>query len=458
MTDKQDWRGKKVTVVGLGIEGEDLARYFAGRGASVTVSDMKSREALAKRVTELEPLGVRFSLGGNDPADTSGADLVCVSQGVPLEIPALEAARARGVCLESILSLFLDLYPGPVVGITGSSGKTTTTSLVDAIFTTAGRRHVLGGNIGIGLMSLVDEARPDAWAVIEVSHSQLVMVRRSPQIACLLNVTPNHLDRFSWQEYVDLKRRIFAYQRPEDAVVFNADDPMSGQLRPEAKGRVFLFGSAGDHGSDGAFAAGGAIYWRRDGLTEKALNVNEVPLRGAHNVANVVAATAIAAACDIGAEAVRRAVGAFQPPPHRLELVARVDGVDYYNDSIATAPERTLAALRSFDEASVLLLGGRDKKLPLDDLAREAARRCRAVVCFGESGPALAKGMAGAGVPVETVKALAPAVERAHALARPGDVVLLSPACTSFDAYDNFEQRGVDFRQIVSTLGRGDRE
>jgi UDP-N-acetylmuramoylalanine--D-glutamate ligase len=296
--------------------------------------------------------------------------------------------------------------------------------------------------------------RADAapWAVLEVSHTQLVLVDRSPHVAALLNVTPNHLDQFSWDEYVDLKRRIFARQTPDDVAVFNADDPVSRELRPEARGRVFLFSADADPAADGAFLRDGSIFWRCDGRIERVLEAGSVPLRGFHNVTNVIAATAIAAACDIGPEAVAAAVRGFRPPPHRLELVGRVGGVDYYNDSIATAPERTLAALRSFEEPVVLLLGGRDKNLPLEDMLAEAARRCRAVICFGESGPILADAAGPTGVTVDRVDTLARAVELAAIRARPGDVVLLSPACTSFDAYDNFEQRGIEFRSLVGLL------
>ena len=452
MTDKQDWRGKKVTVIGFAIEGEDMARYFARHGATVTVSALRVPEAHVPSMRELSAQGVSFRVGVNDPADVAGADLVCVSQSVPLDNPAVVAARARGAPVASMTGLFLDLYPGPVVGITGSSGKTTTTALVDAVFAAAGRWRVLGGNIGVGLMSLLEDARAERWAVLEVSHTQLQLTRRSPHVAALLNVTPNHLDQFSWEEYVDLKRRIFAFQTPEDAAVFNADDRVCRDLRAGAPGHVFLFSVAGDPGGDGAFLHDAAIFWRRDGQTERVIAAAEVPLRGFHNVANATAATAIAAACEIGPEAVAEAVRAFRPPEHRLELVAGVGGVDYYNDSIATAPERTLAALRSFEEPVVLLLGGRDKKLPLDEMLGVAADRCRAIVCFGESGPMLARAAKSTGLPIDRVATLAEAFDAAVARARPGDVVVLSPACTSFDAYDSFEQRGVEFRELVAQL------
>jgi UDP-N-acetylmuramoylalanine--D-glutamate ligase len=265
-------------------------------------------------------------------------------------------------------------------------------------------------------------------------------------------VTPNHLDQFSWDEYVALKCRIFAFQSPADVAVFNADDPASRDLRPEAVARVFLFSVAADPGTDGAFLHEGVVFWRRDGRTEAAVPAADIPLRGFHNVANVTGATAIAAACDLPAAAVGRAVRDFHAPEHRLEFVDQVAGVDYFNDSIATSPERTVAALRSFEEPVVLLLGGRDKHLPLEELLAEVGAHCRAVVTFGESGPMLATAVESTGVTVERVDSVAAAVEAAARLAEEGDVVLLSPACTSFDAYANFEQRGIEFRHLVHGL------
>jgi UDP-N-acetylmuramoylalanine--D-glutamate ligase len=324
--------------------------------------------------------------------------------------------------------------------------------LVDAIFSAGKQDHVLGGNIGLGLMQLLDVARPDRWAVLEVSHTQLVLTDRSPQIAALLRVTPNHLDQFTWDEYVALKAKIFEFQTTDDSAVFNVDDPVSRDLMPRSKARRFLFSVEEDPGTDGAFLKEGCIYWRRDGETKPAVNASSVPLRGFHNVANVTGATAIAAACGIGPEAVAIAVRDFKAPDHRLELVATHRNVAYYNDSIATSPERTVAALRAFDEPIVLLLGGRDKHLPLEEMVELISQRCRGVVCFGESGSLLAGAVEPTGVPLDRVNTLAEAVEAAVKRSESGDVVLLSPACTSFDAYENFEQRGAEFRRLVEML------
>jgi len=460
MTHKQDFRGKRVTVVGLGIEGVDLARYLVGKGALVTVSDSRPAERLTPRLQDLDGLPVSLSLGRNDPADTITADHVFVSQGVPLDIPALSAARDRGVPLDSMMRLFLDLCPGPVVGITGSSGKTTVTSLVGAIFAAAGKEHVVGGNIGVGLLSLLDDIGPETWVVLEISHTQLELTAKSPHVACVLNVTPNHLDRYSWESYVDLKRNVLRYQTKDDVAVLGYDNEVSRSLAAGAAGKIVFFSDGADLPGPAALLRDDMIIWRDAVKDTPVLSVDDIPLRGRHNVANVLAATAVASACGIAADAIATAVRGFKAVPHRLEFVAAVDGVAYYNDSIATTPERTLAGVRSFREPLVLLLGGREKHLPLDDMFREVCGRCRALVFFGEARETLVAAAKAAcdafdqnkRPDLHVVDTLDDAVPAARAAARPGDVVLLSPACTSFDAYDNFEERGEHFRRLVTAM------
>jgi UDP-N-acetylmuramoylalanine--D-glutamate ligase len=458
--DREFLVGKRVTVVGLGIEGVDLVRYLAAHGALVTVSDSKSPEALARRIQELDGLSVQFSLGENRVDEAAASEMLFVSQGVPLDLPAIQAARENGVPVSSMTRLFLERCPGAVVGITGSSGKTTTTSLVAAMFEGAGRKHVVGGNIGIGLLALLDEITPETWVVLELSHTQLELAERGPHIACVLNVTPNHLDRYTWEEYTALKLRILSEQKKDDIAVLNLDDEVASSFSTEARGQVVWFsGRRPPNGGAAAFQRDGDILWRQGNVETKLLAVREIPLRGAHNVSNVLAAVAVACAAGLPPEAVARAVREFKPVPHRLELVAASGGVSYYNDSIATTPERTMAGLRSFKEPVVLLLGGREKHLPLADLAREAQARCRAVVCFGEAGVLLEDAVRSAegNAKVERVQTLAEAVDAARRLVEPGDVVLLSPACTSYDAYENFEARGDDFRCLarkISSKGR----
>ncbi len=450
---------KQVTVLGLGIEGVDLVRYLAAQGASVTVSDIKSPEELSRRIQELDGLPVRFSLGAHNQDDITNADMVFVSQGVPLTLPALREARNRGVPLSSMTKLFLELCPGTVVGITGSSGKTTTTALVGAMFAASGRKHVVGGNIGVGLLGLLDQITSDTTVVLEMSHTQLETAEHSPHIACVLNVTPNHLDRYSWEDYTALKLRILRYQTRHDIAVLNLDDEVTCSFATEAPGHVIWFSSRRVPSGDGAFVREGWIVLRRGAVETKLLPADAIPLRGQHNVANVLAALAVGGAVGLDFAAMEHAIRDFTPVPHRLELVDRIGGVAYYNDSIATTPERTLAGLASFHEPIVLLLGGREKNLPLGELARQAIERCRAIVCFGEAGPQLEAALRsvalpvnGHAPPVERVQTIEEAVQTARGYARIGDVVLLSPACTSFDAYANFEERGEDFRRTVARL------
>ncbi len=452
---------KNVTVLGLGIEGVDLARYLASRGANVTISDAKSADALAPQIQELGNLSVNFSLGENKVRDIASADLLFVSQGVPLTLPAVEAAREAGVPISSMTKLFLERCTGKVIGITGSSGKTTTTALVGAMFAAAGRRHVVGGNIGTGLLALLDCITPETSVVLEMSHSQLETAEISPHIACVLNVTPNHLDRYTWEEYMALKLRILRSQSADDIAVLNLDDDVTGSLATETPARIVWFSArTAPSGSAAAFVRGDAIFWRRGTAETKLLTFDEIPLRGAHNVQNVLAAVAIAGAAELPLDAVASAVREFTPVPHRLELVGEIGGAAYYNDSIATTPERAIAGIRSFDEPVVVLLGGREKFLPLEELAEEAVRRCRAVVCFGEAGGQLEEALASAAgeadseLPIERVETLREAIGLAGTLAHPGDVVLVSPACASYDAYENFEQRGQDVRRVVQQLAK----
>lgn len=461
----------KALVVGLGIEGIAMARFLAGRGMAVTVADDKPAEALAARLAELAGTPVKLALGGADSALARDADAVYVSQSVPLRLPLIAEARRRGLPVQSIASLAYEVFRGKVAAVTGSSGKTTTTSLVSAIFAAAGRRHVFGGNIGRWPLDELAEAGPEGWAVLELSHTQLQLTTRSPHVACVTNVTPNHLDQFSWDEYVGLKRNHVAHQTPLDVAVLNLDNPVTRGFRRDTPAEILYVSMEGGLPSDGAYLGDGDLIWRYNGRERLIMPAAEIPLRGRHNVENVLAAAATTAAAGIGVDAIAAGVRGFRAVPHRLELVAETDGVQWYNDSIATAPERTLAGMRSFHEPLVLLLGGRDKNLPLDEMAAECHARCRAVITFGEAGSLFGDAVRSRGHPsagangqaagrgllpalrIEQVTTLDQAVRLAATVAEPGDVVLLSPAGTSFDAYPNFERRGEHFRSLVGAVG-----
>ncbi|HVP04798.1 MAG TPA: UDP-N-acetylmuramoyl-L-alanine--D-glutamate ligase [Dehalococcoidia bacterium] len=457
--ERLDFAGKNVTVVGLGIEGVDFVRYLARRGAHVTISDSKPRAKLADRLHDVDGLDVSLSLGKNDERTVTRADAVFISQSVPLDLPGLSAARSLGVPLHSMVGLFLELAPGPVVGITGSSGKTTTTALVAEMMRADGRDVFVGGNIGVGLLEHLVDLRPYTWSVLEVSHTQLQLVDRSPHIAAVLNITPNHLDRFSWDDYKRLKANIIRHQEAADIAILGYDDPESRALGNEARGRLGWFTMGAAAPGDSVFVRNGIAMARWSGAEEPLFSLSSVLLRGRHNQENALAAAAIALASGVSPDAIAAGAGSFRGVQHRLEYVAEIDGAKYYNDSIATTPERTLAGLRSFEQPIVLLLGGRDKNLPLSEMAREALGRCRGIVLFGEAAELLEEALRReknpGNVPIVRDGDLEQAVSTAHELAQPGDVVLLSPACTSYDAYDNFERRGEHFRALVRAGAEG---
>ena len=455
-----DLSGKRVTVLGLGVEGIDLVRFATARGAHVTVSDRRPADRLTEAINEIGDLPVELSLGSNDTSDILDADAVFVSQGVPLDLPGLAEARSSGAIISSMLKLFLELCPGPVVGITGSNGKTTTTALLGEMFRQDGAPYFIGGNIGVGLLEHLPEISPYTWAIIEISHTQLQMADRSPHIACILNVRPNHLDRFSWERYRELKRNILIHQRPEDYAILSHDDVETRAMDEDVRSQRLSF-SLSDHiPDDGIYVQEGWAVWRRHHMDESLFSISSLALRGIHNQANAIAAAACAATCGVSRQAIASAVSSFKGVPHRLEQVATARNVDFYNDSIGTTPDRTLAGLRSFNRPIVLLLGGREKNLPLEELAREANARCRAIVFFGEAGDKFEKIVTNTmrRIPPANrpqtmrVSNLAEAVVATSKLAKAGDAVLLSPAATSFDAYNNFQERGQHFRNLVQDI------
>ncbi len=449
-------RGRRVGVVGLGVEGVDIVRFLAQEApAEIIVSDRRSKKSLASRIADLA--GIDFRLTSNAPELADEIDVLFVSQGIPDDLPLVRAAEQRGIPVTAMMRHFLHLCPVPMVGITGSAGKTTTTSLVSAIFRAAGRDVFVGGNIGMGPLAALSRIGPTTNVVLEVSHTQLARTDRSPRLAAVLNITPNHLDQFSWEEYVALKRNLVRYQSGSDIVVLPSDDPIAAQLAADTPAELVRFGLHQFRGRGATVESGRIVVHGPDGPTDICA-VDTVQLPGEHNIYNVLAAVAIASAWGIPPEPQARAIATFEGVAHRLHTIAMLDGVRYIDDSIATAPERTVAALRSLTEPVVLLLGGREKKLPLDSLSEEASRRARVVICFGEAGTTFAQYLRRAwsaiegAPPVVLVDNLPAAVDATHAAAQSGDVVLLAPAGSSFDAYDNFEARGRHFAQLVAGM------
>ncbi len=455
-----DWAnhlaGKRATLIGLGARTHvALARFLVREGAVVTISDRKPAEQLQQEIALLAGLPVRLSLGANRVEDALNADIVFVTPGAPRDLPAVVAAQANGIPVSSEIELLFARCPAPIVGLTGSSGKSTTTTLVGEILKAAGRRVWVGGNLGTPLIDRLDEMTPQDWVVLELSSFQLEGMRCSPHVAAILNITPNHLDRHpSLEHYAEAKRNIIRYQGPDDwAVLGYANDITRAYGRSVAARRLY-FGVDPVEG-EGAFTADGAVWLRLSGETRQVMPLCEVQLRGRHNLENVTAAVAATAAAGAPPSAMREAIAAFRGIEHRLEPVREIGGVRYYNDSIATAPERTIAALRAFTEPIVLLAGGRDKHLPLAELAALVKERVHTLVLFGEAADLLEAAMAKVGAPPPTIvrcRNLPEAVPLAAAAARRGDVVLLSPAFTSYDQFRDFEERGRVFKQLVWAL------
>lgn len=448
---------RRVIVVGFARQGQALARWLPTVGARPVVTDGKTAEQLGIDTADFP--GVRFVLGENPLELLDRAEMVCVSGGVPLTIPLIEEAVRRKIPVTNDAQLFVDRCPAPLVGITGSAGKTTTTTLVGQMMKNGGFQTWVGGNIGNVLLDVLNYIQPKDRVVMELSSFQLELMTSSPPIGAVLNITPNHLDRHGTMEaYMNAKAHIVAHQGVDGVAVLNKDDIGSMVLESIAGGDVCWF-SRREIVGDGAFLAGARLFVAGrssvSGDPEFVCEVGDIPLRGDHNVANVLAACAIAGAAGVTPEVLANTVRTFKGVPHRLETVREVGGVTWVNDSIATAPERVLAALRSYTEPLVLLLGGADKKLPWDELVALTPFKCRHVVCFGRDGD----------IPLETarnlqidmgmytrVQTLEEAVEAAARVAEAGDVVLLSPGMTSYDAYPNFEVRGEQFRALVGGL------
>jgi UDP-N-acetylmuramoylalanine--D-glutamate ligase len=461
----ENWSGKKVIVIGAARQGTALSRYLASKGAQVILTDMHSLDELPANLPDLEKLGIQLRLGGHPLELLEGADLVCVSGGVPLTIPFIQAALQRGIPLSNDSQIFLEACPAQVIGITGSSGKTTTTALVGLMaqkyfeMKQNGHRAWVGGNIGNPLIEQVDQIDEDDLVVLELSSFQLELMTRSPQIAAILNITPNHLDRHgSMQAYIAAKSRILRFQHLGDVAILNRDDPGSWSLAENLKSDLISFGfQKPDSKQNGTYIYKDAIWLQLGRESLKMLPLEWIQLPGRHNIANVLAACAIATAASLALPAIQTAIEEFTGIPHRLEFIRNINGADWYNDSIATAPERTMAAIEAFEGPLVLLLGGRDKNLPWDDLSQLIHQRVRAVVLFGEAAGLIERAL-GAVKKGETLQVISrcntleEAVQAAAKLAQPGDTILLSPGCTSFDAFKDFEERGEYFRKLVNAL------
>lgn len=446
-------KDKRILVVGLGKSGLASAMFLRKHGAQVTVSDLRSVEALAKELPALLDAGVMVEAGGHGLLTFRRQDCIVVSPGVPLDTPELAQARGSGTPVIGELELAARFLRGKVLAVTGSNGKTTTTALCGEIFRASGKPTQVGGNIGLPVISLIPGSTEDGWNVLEVSSFQLeAIVEFRPNIAVILNITPDHLDRHgSMENYVAAKERIFANQTAEDCLVLNAEDAETQQMAARARARYFWF-SARRPVRQGSFVYQDAIVWRANeqSAVEPILPVNEIPLKGAHNVENVLAAVCAAKLAEISNDVIRKAVAAFRAVEHRLEFVARIRGVEFYNDSKATNVDATMKAIAAFPGGIHLILGGKDKNSDYTLLEPLLKERVRAVYTIGAAAQKI-EGQIGDVTHVVSCQTLERAVEQAAVQAKSGEIVLLAPACSSFDQFENYERRGECFKQYVLT-------
>ncbi len=481
MTDISMLSGLRVLVVGLGREGIALSTFLAGHGISVMATDRRPAEQLEAISTSLQAAGVSLTLGQHPLSLLDETDILFVSPGVPLETPFVQQAKERSLplCTESKLFCFLCL--APVLAITGSSGKTTTTTILSKIMEAHGQRTWVGGNIGQPLIGLVDQIQPHDAVVMELSSFQLEYFHArlnknvtitDPQLAALLgdwsspisailNITPNHLDRHpSMKDYVRAKRALINYQGQKGVLIMGLDNDMTRTIGNQFGARVRWF-SQEAHMPYGAGIVNDelVLFGPEDQPPQQLANKQEIKLRGPHNLYNVLAACLMAREAGASIEAMRQVITSFTGVEHRLQLVREHQQVLYYNDSISTSPERLIAALYAFNEPIVLLAGGRDKHLPWEEAARLILHRTQAVVLFGEAADLLEKEI---NAVRHEVNAVGPtlyhclkfddAVQQAIQIAQPGNVILLSPGCASFDAFQDFAQRGQRFKELVSAL------
>jgi UDP-N-acetylmuramoylalanine--D-glutamate ligase len=446
-----DLHNKRVLVVGLGKSGVASALFLKTRGAKVTVSDSKSEDQLSKEIPVLLDHGITVETGAHGDRTFRGQDLIVVSPGVPVDAPPLVQARSLGEPVIGEIELAAQFLPKNLVAITGSNGKTTTTTLTGEIIATE-KPTLVGGNIGTPAISLVDQSTSQSVIVLEVSSFQLETIETfRPKVAVILNITPDHLDRHrTFETYVNAKARIFENQKTDDFTVLNADDETCVSLASRTHGQVFWFNRKKEV-EQGAFVQNGSVIFRSAEDNRQIMSLSEIPLKGNHNVENVLAAVCAGILMGCNAAKVRQAIQNFKAVEHRLEYVATIRGVDYYNDSKATNVDATIKALESFPRNIHLILGGKDKGsdyTALNDLLRKRVKRVYTIGAAAEKIESHIKGT----TEILNSRTLEGAVKKAHETAQPGDIVLLAPACASFDQFQNYEHRGRVFKEIVKSL------
>ncbi len=451
-------KNKKAAVIGIGVSNVPLIKFLIKHGARVAAHDRRTAEQLGDTYDELKALGVEFILGENylDKIDDD-ADVIYKTPGVRYDVPAIKNAVESGTALSSEMELFFELCPADIIAVTGSDGKTTTTSLINDMLTRGGYKCYLGGNIGRPLIDEVQNIKPEDKVIVELSSFQLHTMKKSPKIAVVTNVTPNHLDwHTDFKEYVDAKKAIFLNQGEGCRAVFNYDNDLTREFYTETENGVYF--SRKTSLSDGYCLVGDMISKCAGGETEREiLNINDIYIPGLHNVENYLAAIA---AVDglVSDDVIRATAKGFKGVPHRIEFVREIDGVKYYNDSIASSPARTTAGLKSFSQKVILIAGGYDKKIPFDEFGPVVCEHAEKLVLCGFTADKIEAAVKAApnydekSLPIYKISDFSAAVGKAREIAKSGDIVILSPACASFDLFKNFEERGNTFKEIVNSF------
>ncbi len=449
-------KGKKIFFLGAGISHKDLIIKFAKLGADVTLCDRKDYKSLGEYGNEIKSLGVNFILGEHYLSKLLEADIVFRTPGIDYTKPEIQKAVKAGIKVTSEIETFFDLCPCKIVGITGSDGKTTSTSLIASILKNGGYNVYLGGNIGTPLLPLVDDMKETDIAVVELSSFQLISMKKSPDISLVTNVTPNHLDHHKdMNEYIDAKRNILLHQDENSVSVLFADNDITNAMKDDVKGELRLFSRK--QVSNGAFLKDNCLYTVKNGEQKKLMELCELKLRGEHNKDNICGAAAVVMGM-VSDEVLVDSIKEFSGVEHRIEFVRELDGVKWYNDSIATSPTRMIAGLRSFDQKLIVIAGGSDKGVSFEPLAPEIIEHVKTIILCGATAKRIQevlkshKDFEKSGLEIVITNDIPEAVVVAKDKAKQGDVVTLSPACPSFDSYPNFEYRGRHFKQLVNDL------
>ena len=449
---KYNVAGKNITVIGIGISNLPLIKYLVSLGANVTACDRRSAEDLGENYTELEKLGVKFNLGDGYLNNLSG-DMIFKTPGMRYDVPELLKAKENGSIVTSEMEVFFEVCPSHIIAVTGSDGKTTITTLIHKMMTDAGYKTWLGGNIGNPLLTDTEKMKENDWVILELSSFQLHTMRKSPEIAVITNISPNHLDMHKdYKEYIDAKKNIMLYQNEGDTLIVNADNQVTADIGKSANGAVKYFSR---NGMADVYLDGNII---KRGIVE-ILNIKDIKIPGMHNVENYMAAIAAVSGL-VSKEVIVNVAKTFGGVEHRIELVRTLDGVKYYNSSIDSSPNRTINTLRVFPNKVIMIAGGKDKGIPYDEIGPALAEHVKVLILIGATSDKIQEALdaeinkTGNGKDIEVIRATSyeDAVNTARSKAHNGDVVLLSPASTSFDMFRNFEERGNLFKKIVNEL------